>query len=296
MYYWYSSLIMRTIPYKQIETLFLDAGNTIVSMDFRWIADELGKRGVNTTVEALCRAEAAARPVISKKLSQLKSTELAHFFLFYLRTMLDRLPDLNKTRPFVARLHSDEISRCSRRTKGDAAHISANMRRVLPERSTKVLENVPDMDSLVADVASALKNSKTRRLWSMVMPGVPEALKRLNKMGLQLVVVSNADGTVDALFHEIGLRHLFDHVIDSGVVGFEKPDPRIFRHALSKSGAKPETTLHVGDVYDVDVAGAWSAGLHALLLDPFDDWKGVDCERLPDLTALADTLERKGAR
>ena len=287
---------MKTVPYKQIRTLFLDAGNTIVSMDFRWIADEMRKRGVNTCVEALCRAEAAARPVISKKLGQLQSTELARFFLFYLRTILERLPGLNKTRPFVARLHSDEISGCSRRTKGDAAHISASTRHVLPERSTKVLENVPDLDVFVADLASALKNSKTRRLWSMVMPGVPEALERLHSMGLQLVVVSNADGTVDALFQEIGLRHLFDHIVDSGVVGFEKPDPRIFRHALSKSGAAPEATLHVGDVYDVDVTGAWSAGLHALLLDPFDDWTGMDCERLPDLTALADRMKTGEAR
>ena len=245
--------VMKRIPYKQIKTLFLDAGNTIVSMDFRWIADEMGKRGVNTTVEALCRAEAASRPVVSKKLSQLKSTELAHFFLFYLRTMLDRLP---KT----------------------------------------AMKDVPSLDVLVADLAAALKNSKTRRLWSMVMPGVPEALARLHSMGLQLVVVSNADGTVDALFQEIGLRHLFDHIVDSGVVGFEKPDPRIFRHALSKSGAAPETTLHVGDVYDVDVTGAWSAGLHALLLDPFDDWTGMDCERLPDLTALADRMKTGEAR
>jgi len=245
---------MKKIPYKQITTLFLDAGNTIVSMDYRWIAEELRKRGVNTTVKALCRAEAASRPVISKQLSQLRSTEVAPFFVFYLQTMLERLPKTS-------------------------------------------MKSVRDMDALLADLAPALKNSKTRRLWSMIMPGVPAALERLHSLGLQLVVVSNADGTVAALFEELGLRHLFEHIVDSGVVGFEKPDSRIFQHALNVSGGTPDRTLHVGDVYDVDVAGARAAGIHALLLDPFDDWSGrVDCERLPDLTALADRMETGEAR
>ncbi len=37
----------------------------------------------------------------------------------------------------------------------------------------------------------------------------------------------------------------------------------------------------------VDVLGARAAGLHAMLVDPFDDWSGVDCFRVPDLAALA---------
>ena len=53
-------------------------------------------------------------------------------------------------------------------------------------------------------------------------------------------------------------------------------------------GVRPERTLHVGDLYAVDVVGARRAGLHALLLDPFDDWSDdVDCPRSPDVLALA---------
>ena len=35
----------KNIPYAQIDTLFLDAGNTLVSMDFDWIAAEVQARG-----------------------------------------------------------------------------------------------------------------------------------------------------------------------------------------------------------------------------------------------------------
>ena len=127
-------------------------------------------------------------------------------------------------------------------------------------------------------------------------PACPTALRDLGEAGYRLVVVSNADGTVEAGLEACGLRDAFEAVIDSHVVGYEKPDPRIFRHALDVAGAAPETTLHVGDIYHVDVLGAREAGLHALLLDPFDDWAGVDCPRLPALADLRDRLIGAGGR
>ena len=61
-------------------------------------------------------------------------------------------------------------------------------------------------------------------------------------------------------------------VIDSALVGYEKPDPRIFAAALERTGADPDRTLHIGDLYHADVVGARTAGIHALLLDPYGDW------------------------
>ena len=52
----------------------------------------------------------------------------------------------------------------------------------------------------------------------------------------------------------------------------------------------PERTLHVGDMYDADVTGAQAAGIHAVLLDPYDDWQDVACTRLPDLTHLQQVI------
>jgi putative hydrolase of the HAD superfamily len=80
------------------------------------------------------------------------------------------------------------------------------------------------------------------------------------------------------------------HVVDSALAGFEKPDPRIFLHALAHSGATAERTLHVGDLYHADVLGARGAGVHALLLDPYDDWGDLDCPVAHHLTEVADAL------
>ena len=46
--------------------------------------------------------------------------------------------------------------------------------------------------------------------------------------------------------------------------------------------------MHVGDLYAADVVGARAAGVHAVLLDPFGDWEGVDCATLPDIAGLSE--------
>ena len=131
---------------------------------------------------------------------------------------------------------------------------------------------------------------RTQRLWSWVLPGVREALSAMSEAGLQLAVVSNSDGSVESGLIDQGLRAHFCAVFDSHVVGFEKPDPRIFERALAVCGANPARTLHIGDLYAADVVGARGAGVYALLLDPFEDWGDVDCARLPDLASVSERV------
>ncbi len=80
-----------TIPYEMLRTVFLDVGNTLVSMDFTWIKDELDARGVRCTVDGLRRAESAARPVVSEALHRLAQTPGPGAFGFYLGNILQRL-------------------------------------------------------------------------------------------------------------------------------------------------------------------------------------------------------------
>ncbi len=148
-----------------------------------------------------------------------------------------------------------------------------------------------DLDALAHRLVVTVKTTvATQRLWSRVLPGVPAALAAFRGAGLQLVVVSNSDGTVEQGLTDAGLRPLLDGVVDSAVVGVEKPAPGIFEAALRLADVPPDRVLHVGDLWAADVVGARGVGLHAVLLDPFDDWHDVDCPRVADLSALARQL------
>ncbi len=128
-------------------------------------------------------------------------------------------------------------------------------------------------------------------LWERVTPDAMPSLRRFRRAGLKLTVVSNANGTVETAFERLGLRSFFDQIVDSHHEGIEKPDPRLFEIALRRSASRPERTLHLGDFYHVDVAGARAAGIRAVLLDTAGLYPEVNCPRVASLTELADALE-----
>jgi len=240
------------LPLAEIDTLFLDAGGTLISMNFERIATELGALGHRCEPEALARAEAASRPRISRALASGGSTEGRDTFSVYVDLVLRRVFSLADD------ARAELVSRLVPRIR-------------FPGRSLE--------------------------LWSAVLPGVAEALAQLREAGFRLVVVSNADGTVEEGLTRAGLRPHLHAVVDSTVVGFEKPDPRIFSHALSLFDSDPARTLHVGDMYAADIVGARAAGVHALLLDPHGDWGEVDCPVARDVPTLARRLiEIRSAR
>lgn len=129
-------------------------------------------------------------------------------------------------------------------------------------------------------------------LWELVPAGVVPALTALREAGHRLVVVSNANGTLCAKFDRLGLTPHVDCVLDSCDFGVEKPDPRLFQIAMEKSGAAPETTVHVGDLYHVDVLGARAAGLSGVLYDEAGLYEDVDCPRVRSLAELVELVRR----
>jgi putative hydrolase of the HAD superfamily len=116
------------------------------------------------------------------------------------------------------------------------------------------------------------------------------SLVALRASGRRLVVLSNANGTLHRAFDRLGLTASFDVIFDSYKEGVEKPDPRFFHIALERSGADAATTMHVGDLYHVDVAGARAAGLTPALLDVAGLYPECDCLRVRSLTELVRAL------
>ena len=134
---------------------------------------------------------------------------------------------------------------------------------------------------------------KGQNLWEHVEPDVEPALAALRARGLRLVVVSNANGRLRHLFDRLQLTRWFDHVLDSHEWGVEKPDPRLFQLALEQAGADASRTVHVGDLYHVDVIGARRAGLRdAVLFDMADLYDDVDCPRVRSFAGLVEWIDK----
>jgi putative hydrolase of the HAD superfamily len=123
-----------------------------------------------------------------------------------------------------------------------------------------------------------------------VLPNAREGLQRLHAMGLSLAVVSNSDGSAASVLRDAGLDTYLTTIVDSAVVGVEKPDPRVFEPALQALRVASERALYVGDLYYPDVVGARAAGLIPVMLDPFGDWPDLDCDAVRDLVELAGRL------
>jgi putative hydrolase of the HAD superfamily len=93
---------------------------------------------------------------------------------------------------------------------------------------------------------------------------VLERLARRYRLG----VVSNFTGNLKPCLDELGLAKLFAVMSDSTVVGWSKPDPRIFQHTLAALGASAERAWMVGDNFEADIRAAAALGVRTCWLAP----------------------------
>lgn len=169
----------------------------------------------------------------------------------------------------------------------DEAHVRSDQQRSHSFFELVLLEaGVALSPATEAALAEVRAYHAAENLWEVVPDFVVPALRQLRESRRKLVVVSNANGTLHHLFDRLGLTPLFDVVLDSRVEGVEKPDRRIFEIALARSSSTPETTVHAGDFYHVDVAGARGAGLTPVLVDEAGLRRDADCARIRTIAEL----------
>jgi putative hydrolase of the HAD superfamily len=154
---------------------------------------------------------------------------------------------------------------------------------------------VPE-ESIDAVVAELEELNRKDCLWRVVEPDTAEVLAALGARGYRLGVVSNSDGRIESELARHGLRPYLDVVIDSHVVGVEKPHPAIFEQALAALQSEPANGAYIGDVFGIDVLGARRVGLHPVLIDPLGCYPGaVDCPRIRQLSELLELLPPRAA-
>jgi FMN phosphatase YigB (HAD superfamily) len=150
--------------------------------------------------------------------------------------------------------------------------------------------------SAAVDASGQMQKMFSPFLWRYPILESVAALWRLHLQGLPIGIVSNASGQVEATLANqcicqvgtgAGVPVLV--VTDSHVIGTAKPHAGVFRDAIAVMNGKGignDRIAYVGDSYVNDVIGARNAGIHPILLDPYNDHARYDCERVASLHDL----------
>jgi len=104
-------------------------------------------------------------------------------------------------------------------------------------------------------------------------------LRKLKKH-YKLALITN--GSESIIRHKIKRYRLSPLISDQAIFvssklgkGKGKPDPAIFRHALSRMKVKPEEAVMVGDSWKQDIEGAIKCGIDAVWLNPSEEFAPI---------------------
>ncbi|HZA39750.1 MAG TPA: HAD-IA family hydrolase [Actinomycetota bacterium] len=143
------------------------------------------------------------------------------------------------------------------------------------------------VDTLPDELYKVFSDSATYRLYPDALP----AVDRLRADGYRVGLISNFEGWLEEMLVELQAGDVFEVSVISGLVGVEKPDPRIYEMALEQAGVEPGAAAHVGDSIRLDVEPATAVGINAVLLDrsgahPDTEWPTIgSLEELPAIIA-----------
>jgi putative hydrolase of the HAD superfamily len=148
-------------------------------------------------------------------------------------------------------------------------------------------------EDLSSEVFRKIEDAFARRSAWYVYPDVMPALDTLRGQSIRLCVISNFVWGGPELLHDLELATKFDALVVSARVGFQKPNPGIFKVALEKMNVAPERAWHVGDSYRADVVGARRMGINGVLIDRSgkDPARAREQHEDADLTVITDLFE-----
>jgi putative hydrolase of the HAD superfamily len=86
------------------------------------------------------------------------------------------------------------------------------------------------------------------------------------------------------------ILHFFDRVITSESVGVKKPNPIIFKHALSQASTTAEKSIMIGDNYEADILGAQQIGMRTIYFNGSNDSTNNNTIRITKLLEIKNHL------
>ncbi len=131
------------------------------------------------------------------------------------------------------------------------------------EYTRRVAEQLGMDSAILADL-------RERHEWVLNQP-MAAWVRDTHRRGLEVILVSNADLTLEERLRAFGLNDVFDAVVNSARVGSAKPDPGIYRHAMKLTESAPSECLFVDD-REKNCRVAHELGLQTLVFCDIDQF------------------------
>ena len=134
-------------------------------------------------------------------------------------------------------------------------------REIIARHTTDITRHLPPekLEQLPLFLAETHRAASRYRL--QLYKGVEDTIKQL-LLKYHLAIISDGQSAYAAPeLNAVGLLGSFDPVIISGDFGFRKPDPRLFKSALTIMNMEPSEVLFVGNDIYRDVHGARKLGI-----------------------------------
>jgi putative hydrolase of the HAD superfamily len=131
-------------------------------------------------------------------------------------------------------------------------------------RVTHALDPTVTEDKILAAVKSRQRRFELGL--TQIEAPILDALDRLRAAGIRTVLVSDAGADDVEAWAQSPLQSRFDATLFSYRLGFRKPDPRIYAHALDAVEIGPQDALFVGDGGSDEHRGARAVGISPVLV------------------------------
>ena len=147
--------------------------------------------------------------------------------------------------------------------------------------------------------AAELRIAQFREVLSRPRPEVPSLLATLRDRGVSVGLITDCSAETPRLWPEMGWCRPVQSPLFSWVEGRRKPDPELYRKALSLLGLDAEECLYVGDGGSQELTGAEAVGLAArrilygnhlalehMRYDPDQLWEGESITSFTEILPL----------
>ena len=271
----------------KVKAILADAGNILFDDSdlrgaFRLYLEEKGLMTQKKDINYILDTEDRKKSINNKSFPNYSSN---------IKSNLGKIENIIKL-PYKITISPDHFKKVYSKNR-DLAMIKKGYTRELSYKETfnelKIPSYYPDYMNWLGERKNKIKN--------VPFEGVLETLEALHKKGIDLIILSDGHRTGEDAkkwMESMGIKTGIKDVITSKDLGYCKPDPRFYKHALKKYNLKKDEVIFLGHDLD-ETDGAHKLGIEVIAYnyEPIDSKKLDYAVKIRKFARLSEILERK---